>query len=117
MTQGALHGIGSGLLFAPSISLLEEWFAKRRSFAYGIMSVSPHCLPRSCHADIASFAVSTCAGVVLPPIYLILLEEFGSRSIMLGWGVTSGVLLTLSVLCCQPRVLYEEASSLLKISY
>ena len=40
MTQGALHGIGSGLLFAPSVSLLEEWFDKRRSFAYGILFVS-----------------------------------------------------------------------------
>ena len=36
---------------------------------------------------------------------------------MLGWGVISGILLTLSVLCCQPRLPYEEAKSPVKISY
>lgn len=35
-TQGVLNGIGSGLLFAPSISLIDEWFAERRSLAYGL---------------------------------------------------------------------------------
>jgi hypothetical protein len=36
ITQGMLYGIGSGLLFAPSVSLVDEWFLYRRSLAYGI---------------------------------------------------------------------------------
>ena len=36
---------------------------------------------------------------------------------MLGWGVVSGVLLTLSVLCSQPRLPYKKTISPVTISY
>lgn len=37
VTQGALYGIGSGMLFVPTLSYMTEWFEKRRALAYGIM--------------------------------------------------------------------------------
>lgn len=37
MTQGVLYGIGSGFLFAPSISFIDEWFLLRRGIANGIL--------------------------------------------------------------------------------
>ena len=36
---------------------------------------------------------------------------------MLGWGVISGILLSLSVLCSQPRLPYEKTKSTIKLSY
>lgn len=37
MTQGLLYGVGSGLLFAPSVSFIDEWFIERRGFANGLL--------------------------------------------------------------------------------
>jgi MFS family permease len=36
-TQGFLYGVGIVLLYYPVLSLLNEWFIKRRGLAYGIM--------------------------------------------------------------------------------
>lgn len=37
MSIGLLYGIGAGMLFGPSISLMAEWFNARKSLAYGFM--------------------------------------------------------------------------------
>ena len=37
MTQGMMYGFSSGLLFAPCISFVDEWFLKRRGLANGIL--------------------------------------------------------------------------------
>jgi MFS family permease len=36
---GPLYGIGAGMLFAPTINYMSEWFDKKKSLAYGIMCV------------------------------------------------------------------------------
>ena len=36
LSQGALFGIGMGLLFVPSHGIISQWFDKRRAFANGI---------------------------------------------------------------------------------
>ena len=38
LTQGALVGIGVGFIFIPSISVLSQWFSKKRSLVNGISS-------------------------------------------------------------------------------
>lgn len=40
MTQGLMYGFSSGLLFAPCISFVDEWFYQRRGLANGILYVS-----------------------------------------------------------------------------
>ncbi|PHH68721.1 hypothetical protein CDD83_5999 [Cordyceps sp. RAO-2017] len=40
MTQGLLYGVGSGLLFAPSVSFIDEWFLARRGLANGLLCVA-----------------------------------------------------------------------------
>lgn len=35
--QGVCLGIGGGMMYAPSLSLLPEWFVMRRGLASGIM--------------------------------------------------------------------------------
>lgn len=37
ISQGVLYGTGSGMLFAPCLSFMAEWFEERKSLAYGIM--------------------------------------------------------------------------------
>jgi hypothetical protein len=37
MTQGMMYGLSSGLLFAPCISFVDEWFFERRGLANGIL--------------------------------------------------------------------------------
>jgi MFS family permease len=37
MTQGLMYGFSSGLLFAPCISFVDEWFLQRRGLANGIL--------------------------------------------------------------------------------
>ena len=34
---GPMYGIGAGMLFAPTMSYIVEWFDKRKSLAYGFM--------------------------------------------------------------------------------
>lgn len=36
LSQGALVGLGVGFVYVPSIAILSQWFAKRRSLANGI---------------------------------------------------------------------------------
>jgi MFS family permease len=37
MCLGPLYGIGAGMLFAPTMAYMGEWFDKKKSLAYGIM--------------------------------------------------------------------------------
>ena len=37
LSQGALYGCGTVLLYTPTFSLMNEWFVKRRGLAYGVM--------------------------------------------------------------------------------
>jgi MFS family permease len=42
LTQGMLYGIGSGLLFAPCVSFIDEWFLERRGLANGLLYLSSY---------------------------------------------------------------------------
>ncbi|KAH8589931.1 major facilitator superfamily domain-containing protein [Bisporella sp. PMI_857] len=86
-SQGAIYGIGSGLLFAPTINFMSEWFLARRSLAYAIM--------------ISSVGIM---GTFMPTVFAICLTKYGSRATLLGWTIAIFVLITLSILCIQPRI-------------
>ena len=40
LTQGILYGVGGGILYAPVLMFLDEWFVKRKGLAFGVMMVS-----------------------------------------------------------------------------
>lgn len=52
LTQGILYGIGGGILYAPVLMFLDEWFVKRKGLAFGVMMVQTPVPPGS----------STCLG-------------------------------------------------------
>ncbi|KAF2992987.1 hypothetical protein E8E13_000570 [Curvularia kusanoi] len=86
MTQGMMYGLSSGLLFAPCISFVDEWFLKRRGLANGIFFGS---------ANIASAALS--------PIFARVLKKYGPRTTLIGWTVFIAITISLGVLCVRPR--------------
>ena len=40
LTQGVLYAIGGGMVYYPTTVFLDEWFIKKKGFAFGIMWVS-----------------------------------------------------------------------------
>lgn len=40
LTQGVLYAIGGAAVYCPALIFLDEWFIRRKGFAYGVMWVS-----------------------------------------------------------------------------
>ncbi|ROV93391.1 hypothetical protein VMCG_08398 [Cytospora schulzeri] len=89
---GLLYGIGAGLLFAPSMHFMGDWFVKRKSFAYGII----------CGAGAA-------AGAGLPPVYTVCLNKYGYRVTLIGWGLITFVITAIGLLMMKQRTPPEKA--------
>jgi len=93
MTQGVLYGLGSGLIFAPNMGLIDEWFIRRRSLAYGIY-----------------FASSSISAAILPPLLRELLQKYSAKTTLVGWGIFIAVALTIALLNVQPRLPSTKAA-------
>lgn len=87
LTQGALYGMGSGLVFAPNMSLIDEWFLRRRSLAYGIY-----------------FASSSLSAAIIPPVLRMILQKYSAKATLVGWGVFVAVVLSVTLLGVRPRL-------------
>ncbi|KAK1715144.1 major facilitator superfamily domain-containing protein [Colletotrichum lupini] len=86
MTQGLMYGFSSGLLFAPCLSFVDEWFLKRRGLANGIF-----------------FGAPNIAAAGLSPIFSVLLKRFGPRTTLIGWAVFTAVIISLGIIFVRPR--------------
>ncbi|KAF4778675.1 Mch2p [Colletotrichum scovillei] len=86
MTQGLMYGFSSGLLFAPCLSFVDEWFLKRRGLANGIF-----------------FGAPNIAAAGLSPIFSVLLKRFGPRTTLIGWAVFTAVIISLGIIFVCPR--------------
>jgi MFS family permease len=40
ISQGVFYGLGASVAYAPTIIFMDEWFARRKGLAFGIMWVS-----------------------------------------------------------------------------
>ena len=69
-TQGCLYGLGFLILYYPVLSMLNEWFIKRRGLAYGLL-----------------FGAAGTSGIVLPFITEILLTRYGYRTTLRAFAV------------------------------
>ncbi|KAK3302798.1 major facilitator superfamily domain-containing protein [Chaetomium strumarium] len=69
-TQGVLFGIGGCFAYCPSILYIDEWFARRKGMAYGIM-----------------WSAAGFGGVVLPLLLEFLLTSYGFRTALRVWAV------------------------------
>jgi MFS family permease len=75
-SQGALYGTGVLIVYAPLVSMLNEWFVERRGLAYGVM-----------------FAGGGVSGVGLPFLMEWLLATYGYRTAFRVIAIAQAILL------------------------
>ena len=78
VTQGILCGLGSALVYSPTTLYLDEWFVRRKSYAYGVI-----------------LAAKNIVGTGTPFLTPALLSSLGLQNTLRIWGVIiliSGIL-------------------------
>ncbi|KAI1612664.1 major facilitator superfamily domain-containing protein [Exophiala viscosa] len=69
LTQGVLQALGSTLLFSSSTIYLDEWFVRRKGFAYGVM-----------------LSVKSAVGAGTPLLFGYLISKLGFRNTLRIWS-------------------------------
>ena len=70
LTQGVMYSCGGMLLYYPIYIFIDEWFVRRKGFAFGIM-----------------WAGSGCGGLVGPLVLNWGLAKYGVATFLRGWAV------------------------------
>ncbi|KAJ3521479.1 hypothetical protein NM208_g13271 [Fusarium decemcellulare] len=86
-TQGVLYGVSFILLYFPLLSMLNEWFVKRRGVAYGVMS-----------------AGSGVSGVGYPFLLEALLSKYGYQTTLRAVAISELVLGAPVLFMLKPRL-------------
>lgn len=87
VTQGIMYSIGGCVAYCPTILFVNEWFIKRRGFAFGVM-----------------WAGTGVAGVVLPLILQYFLHAYGFRTTLRIWSITLFILTGPLLFFVKPRI-------------
>ncbi|KAH8704603.1 major facilitator superfamily domain-containing protein [Phaeosphaeriaceae sp. PMI808] len=87
LTQGVIYALGGGLAWAPILFYLEEWWVRRRGFAYGVA--------------MAGLGLS---GAILPVILEWLLHSYGFRTTLRVCALAFVVLNLPIVFFLRPRL-------------
>ncbi|KAK2011080.1 major facilitator superfamily transporter [Colletotrichum eremochloae] len=93
VTQGIFYAIGGAIAYCPCILYIDQWFVRRKGFAYGIM-----------------WSGTGLAGVVLPLLMEYLLGHMGFRTTLRLW---SGLLFALTAplaFFIKPRLPVSQAT-------
>jgi MFS family permease len=93
ITQGILYAVGGGLAYCPAILFMDEWFIKKKGFAYGVM-----------------WAGTGVAGVVLPLVIQWLLGAYGFRTALRTWSLSLFLLTAPLLYFLKPRLPVSEAT-------
>lgn len=94
LTQGVLYAIGGGLLYCPVILFLDEWFIRKKGFAFGIM-----------------WAGTGASGVAVPYLMSWGLEHYTFRTMLRAWAVSVVILTGPLLVFVKPRLPVTMASS------
>lgn len=86
MTQGVLYAVGGCMLYGPLIVWLDDWFIKRKGFAFGVV--------------VAGTGV---AGIVLPFVINWALPAYGFRTVLRAWSLLMFVLVLPLLWVIKPR--------------
>ncbi|PMD60380.1 MFS general substrate transporter [Hyaloscypha bicolor E] len=87
-TQGFLYGVGIVLLYFPVLSMVNEWFIKRRGLAYGIM-----------------FGSAGAFGLALPFVVERLLHSYGYATTVRAFAIGIFILVGPMLPLLKPRLL------------
>jgi MFS family permease len=93
LTQGIIYAIGGGLAWTPILFYIEEWWVRRRGFAYGVA--------------MAGLGLS---GAILPVILQWLLHSYGFRTTLRVCALSFVVLNFSIVLFFKPRLPLSQTS-------
>ncbi|KAF2463580.1 MFS general substrate transporter [Lindgomyces ingoldianus] len=70
VTQGVFYAVGGGLVYSPTILFMDEWFVKKKGFAFGVM-----------------WAGTGLGGVLIPLLLQYLLNNYGFRTTLRCWSI------------------------------
>ncbi len=87
LTQGILYALGGCFLYYPVFLYIDEWFVRRKAFAYGIL-----------------WAGSSSGGLVGPFMLQWGLARYGVATFLRGWAIALGVAVTPLLFCVRPRL-------------
>lgn len=93
LTQGIFYAIGGGFAWTPILFLIEEWWVRRRGFAYGVM--------------LAGMGLS---GAVLPMVLDWLLHSYGFRTTLRVSAIVFALLNFPILLFFKPRLPPSQTS-------
>jgi MFS family permease len=93
LTQGILYSIGGGLAWTPILFYIEEWWVRRRGFAYG--------------ATMAGLGMS---GAILPIVLEWLLNTYGFRITLRVSAIAFAVATFPILIFFKPRIPISQAS-------
>ena len=95
VTQGILYAVGGSIAYSPCIMYMDEWFVRRKGFAYGVM-----------------WSGTGLAGVVLPMLLQLLLGRYGFRTTLRIWALALFVLAVPLAFFIRPRLPYSANTHL-----
>ncbi|KAK5997754.1 MFS-type transporter pytF-like protein [Cladobotryum mycophilum] len=87
ITQGVFYAIGGSIAYCPCILYMDEWFVKRKGFAYGAM-----------------WSGTGLGGLTIPLVLEYLLGRWGFRTTLRIWAVALFVLTVPLVWFLKPRL-------------
>ena len=87
LTQGALYAIGGSIVYYPTLVFLDEWFIRRKGFAFGVM-----------------WAGTGAAGLIIPFVMNYLLGTYGFRTTLRVWAVALILLSSPLIYFLRPRL-------------
>jgi hypothetical protein len=94
LAQGIGIGIGTGLIFLPALSVISQYFLKRRSLALGIVTTG---------SSVGGEAVVQCRGIMLT--YRYLFANHAQQPDRIAWiPKSSTVQRVLATRCIDPRL-------------
>jgi MFS family permease len=87
ITQGIMYSLGGGLAWSPILFYIEEWWVRRRGFAYGLV-----------------MAGAGLSGAILPPVLEWLLHAYGFRTTLRVFALAFVVLNFPIIFFFKPRL-------------
>lgn len=85
--QGVLYGVGFLVMYAPLLSMLNEWFIRRRGLAYGVL-----------------FAGGGISGSCFPFALEKLLSSYGYRTTLISVAITQTIMIAPILCFIKPRL-------------
>lgn len=87
LTQGVMYAVGGSMLYYPTVLFLDEWFIRRKGFAYGVM-----------------WAGTGAAGACIPFIMSWGLNKYSFATMLRAWAVVLAILTGPLLIHVKPRI-------------